>query len=1573
MKRLIILINLSIIALIPLKATDILFSEDFTSGDLGVMTTYDASGAQAWTYETYNSGCAKMTGYDGSNNANVDWLITTGIDMDTYNGELLSFKSAFNYASGEPPANSLNVLISTDYSGSGDPSTATWYDLTDSFDYPPGNNWTFYDAGNADISGYTGTAYIAFKYTSTTSNAPTWEIDEIEVVANVTPFSVKIVDTLYEDFEDGDLGDFYSYDNGGGAEWDNEEHAGNKYAFMNGFGAGANEDWLITPGIDMYSNTNAFFSFVSIVGYLETLDQLTIHISTDYAGSGDPSTANWSEITDSFTLSNDWWASTPSGQFDLSPYNDTVFIAFKYINPDGAAEKWEIDNVKVTAEEAQEFFTIAEIQGQATESPYKGSIVTTSGIVTAILDSTGYYIQDSTGAWSGIYVYDKDNWSSLSRGDSIQLSATVDEWDCPSAICGPSGDWTEPLTELTSVSNLQNFGNKGEPTPVSVTTNEANSEAYEGVLVETVDATCTNPDLGYGEWQVDDGSGPARIARDIYDVSGVQDSSYDITGVVEYSFNNYKILPRDSADVKFHGGGIVTTEEVTIAEIQGQQDESPYKGATIITSGIVTAIDDSDGYYLQDGSGAWNGVYVYDSDNAGSVSLGDSVKIKAQVSEFDCTPCQGVQWNEPLTELTYPSEFQILKTGDTSDIPDPVAVSTSDASGEAYEGVLIRVKDATCTAADAQYGEWDVNDGTGNTIVDDELTSFSMFLDSTYNITGIITQNFDEYKLIPRTLEDIKYASGGSVELLQLTIKEIQGEQSESPYSGMTVETYGIVTGVGSEGYFIQDSTGGWHGLYVFDDDNTPSRGDSVRVVGTIQEWPDFEDEKVTEMGALSDFEVISGGNDIPAPVQLNPADIADEQYEGVLVRIKNVECTRPIDGYGDWHVYDGADTCRISTMFYAPVATVGADYDSITGPVHYDYDNYKIVPRDENDVVFSGTIFLTNTPSQSEIDTSSFKINWTTNMNGTSEILYGTTSSLGNSQTGAGGSTDHEVTITGLTPGTIFYVKAISVAGSDTTPSNTMTFATKSKSTGEINAYFTNSVNTSYATGEEAVAVDDLTDTIIAYIEKAETKIDLALYNFGKSEIADALNTAHDNGVDIRIVADKKQSNTAHDDLDPGINIIKESLGLGEGIMHNKFMVIDPDKEDSSWVLASSANFTQSGLSSDYNNMVCIQDQSLARTFELEFNEMFGSETLTPDPAKAHFGFEKYDNTPHHFIVGDVPVEAYFSPSDQTTSKIAEVLNSADNDIEFAVFVYTRNDLSDIIIDKVNNSIPCKGIIEDTDGEYGDDYQRLKDGGVDVLSHMNIDYQLHHKYVVVDAHDYSSDPVVLTGSHNWTTAAEQVNDEYTLVIHDSTVANMYLQEFMARFGDIECDTTIIAFDDTLVTEMNTKELINPLFNDHNPAQDEISNLTITEDAKHGTIDINDYLWIYYTPDDGFTGYDSATYVVHNSWMTDTAKVIFVVEDTEDIIDEIETTSNKPLFYPNPVKSQLYIKYTAEKKGKAIIQFFNMQGRLLNSKLAYLNKGPQVINVSTNKLNKGTYIVRITTKESIYINRIIVQ
>ncbi|TXI83971.1 MAG: T9SS type A sorting domain-containing protein, partial [Crocinitomicaceae bacterium] len=195
------------------------------------------------------------------------------------------------------------------------------------------------------------------------------------------------------------------------------------------------------------------------------------------------------------------------------------------------------------------------------------------------------------------------------------------------------------------------------------------------------------------------------------------------------------------------------------------------------------------------------------------------------------------------------------------------------------------------------------------------------------------------------------------------------------------------------------------------------------------------------------------------------------------------------------------------------------------------------------------------------------------------------------------------------------------------------------------------------------------------------------------------------------------------------------------------------------------------------------IDNTSLALAYTTEFNEMWGSIGANPNFANSLFGPDKTDNTVHSFTIGGSSVESYFSPTDNTTAQIVDEINSADFTLDIAMFTFINNDLGDAVIAAKNRGVLVRCIIENT-SYLGSEYNGLVSAGINVVSHQSLPYDFHHKYCIIDANTSSSNPTVITGSHNWTNSAEDEYDENTLIVHDLTIAQQYWEEFSQRWQE---------------------------------------------------------------------------------------------------------------------------------------------------------------------------------------------
>ncbi len=162
-----------------------LLNETFDGG-IAAWTAFSVTGAEVWTHSTTfgNPGSmAKMSGFATANRANEDWLISPVQNLSALSTATLSFDNAYKFA-GDP----IVVLVSKNYSGSGSPYAAgvTWTTITGAT--LSAGNYVYANSGNLSLNSFVGagnnTVYVAFKYTSSTAAASTWEIDNVKITGN---------------------------------------------------------------------------------------------------------------------------------------------------------------------------------------------------------------------------------------------------------------------------------------------------------------------------------------------------------------------------------------------------------------------------------------------------------------------------------------------------------------------------------------------------------------------------------------------------------------------------------------------------------------------------------------------------------------------------------------------------------------------------------------------------------------------------------------------------------------------------------------------------------------------------------------------------------------------------------------------------------------------------------------------------------------------------------------------------------------------------------------------------------------------------------------------------------------------------------------------------------------------------------------------------------------------------------------------------------------------------------------------------------------------------------------------
>ncbi len=314
--------------------------------------------------------------------------------------------------------------------------------------------------------------------------------------------------------------------------------------------------------------------------------------------------------------------------------------------------------------------------------------------------------------------------------------------------------------------------------------------------------------------------------------------------------------------------------------------------------------------------------------------------------------------------------------------------------------------------------------------------------------------------------------------------------------------------------------------------------------------------------------------------------------------------------------------------------------------------------------------------------------------------------------------------------------------------------------------------------------------DTACAeFIGTANETVAGAFYSIQRTVIVNALiDAATRLGTEnVRIITDAGNRNsTGCQRLEAaGITVIDETCdGWQDAALesHNKFCVIDGVK-----VWTGSYNITDSDSVYNNNNALAIDCPQLAQEYLAEFNLMWGA--ASGPPGDCLFSSHKTPHSTHEFTCNGVDLELYFSPTkeaypNRAMDVILNIMQQATSSLYFDMFAFTSVSLANGLITADDRGLTVMGVMDNQQASYSSSqYDNLIAAGLDVkldnevTPHGNF---LHHKFLVADY--AGTNPIVVTGSYNWSNAAQWNNDENSLIIHDAEIAYLYYEEFYRSY-----------------------------------------------------------------------------------------------------------------------------------------------------------------------------------------------
>ncbi len=322
-------------------------------------------------------------------------------------------------------------------------------------------------------------------------------------------------------------------------------------------------------------------------------------------------------------------------------------------------------------------------------------------------------------------------------------------------------------------------------------------------------------------------------------------------------------------------------------------------------------------------------------------------------------------------------------------------------------------------------------------------------------------------------------------------------------------------------------------------------------------------------------------------------------------------------------------------------------------------------------------------------------------------------------------------------------------------------------------------------------VGGDRLDLKLAEQILSAEQTVDLCFYEIDSDTIIGAILVAHNSGTQVRLITDDAYLPEVQELLDASVPVLSDSAGSVYIYkdMHNKFAVFD-----GKWIWTGSYNATESGTFGNANNALLFRSEETAAAYTAEFQEMWGSTTATPNPTASRFHTGKEDNHLHTFELDGYPLELYMSPSDGTKEAIMAAIATADYSISFCIFSFTDDDIS-AAMEAQLEAVPgltIQGVFDETQaGSQYSEIHKMETWGnrvevrIDgVMDSTGAEKFLHHKYLLIDAGYDDSDPLVVTGSCNWSTNGFSYNDENTVISYHPEIVDLYSSEFDDQFAE---------------------------------------------------------------------------------------------------------------------------------------------------------------------------------------------
>jgi phosphatidylserine/phosphatidylglycerophosphate/cardiolipin synthase-like enzyme len=321
------------------------------------------------------------------------------------------------------------------------------------------------------------------------------------------------------------------------------------------------------------------------------------------------------------------------------------------------------------------------------------------------------------------------------------------------------------------------------------------------------------------------------------------------------------------------------------------------------------------------------------------------------------------------------------------------------------------------------------------------------------------------------------------------------------------------------------------------------------------------------------------------------------------------------------------------------------------------------------------------------------------------------------------------------------------------------------------------------------------LLDAILRFIDRAKDgtwALDVAIYEYELAAIVDAINKAHQRGVDVRVLYHSKKGDEQTSENEVNLKKIpkaKKRARVTSKIFHDKFIVLSKisagGQRVPQAVLCGSTNFTENGVYRQANVVHEAQDKVIAAQYAEVFDVLWNKPEDVPATRQWITLHNPIDLTKSLF--------AGFSPrSGQTDlNEFIRIIKAADKDVLFATAFKLPDDVLNALLGTAHDPVLRFGIQNSASRITGFHADRTADFTTPALLSKGLEgwmkeglrgqkgnLLVHTKAIVAN---FTTDcPTVISGSHNLSVPASNGNDENYLIMRgDTDLADRYGLEIL--------------------------------------------------------------------------------------------------------------------------------------------------------------------------------------------------